>query len=576
MRSKEDLRRILGRIDRKGYKAYKDIQGEYDFSDYTLFVDHVQGDPFASPSRVRARVPQRIAGFPVPLLNTKTRKVALGDYLTRQFQRAIRGCVKGKRGIGNSGVVSIDSPGQEVLERTSIFIYDDSVEARFVMGLPASGRTILAGEAVQMFFQEVPELMRRSLWFRSLNSKEMTTHLEVVEDYEFIRSRLTDSGLVSFIANGSVLPRKSGVDDRPLSSYKDASDQVVLFRSPPALEVEFLTPNRGKIRGTGIPKGVTLIVGGGFHGKSTLLNAVERGVYPHIPGDGREYVVTDPTAVKIRAEDGRRIEKANISPFIRNLPFGKGTDEFSSDNASGSTSQAANIMEALEVGALVLLMDEDTSATNFMIRDLRMQELVSQDKEPITPFIDKVEQLYSELGVSTILVMGGSGDYFDVADTVLMLDQYRSMDVTSRTREIIGMFKNERKKEGGTGFGNVSSRIPLLESFNPRRGKRDVKIDARGLKSILYGRTSIDLSMVEQLLDMSQTRAIGDIIHYYSQKYLKGGDTLSDGLNRVMNDLEEKGLDILSHHKMGNYSLPRIFEVAAAINRMRTLKVRDI
>ncbi len=574
MRSREDLRKTLNRIDRKGYKAYKDIKGEYDFTQFVLCIDHVQGDPFASPSRVRVRVPQVTAKFPGSLISTKTRRIALGDYLTRQFKKAIRDCVKGNRGIGNSGIIDIDRPGQEVLERTSVLIGEDSVEARFVMGLPASGRTILSREASEMFFSEVPGLVKRSLEFQRLNLKHLTNHIEVVEDQEFIRGQLDNHGLVSFIAKGSILPRRSGIDDQPLSRSPDPSGHIVPFETPSSLEVEFITPNRGRIRGMGIPKGVTLIVGGGFHGKSTLLNAIERAIYCHLPEDGREYAVTHPGAVKIRAEDGRRIEKVDISPFIRNLPFGKDTTGFSTDNASGSTSQTANIMEALEVGASVLLMDEDTSATNFMIRDLRMQELVSKDKEPITPFIDKVRQLYTELGVSTILVMGGSGDYFDVADTVLMLDEYRPGDVTARTEEIVQRFKSGRKKEGGAGFGKVSHRVPLSGSFNPQRGKRDVKIDAKGLKNILYGRTSIDLYYVEQLLDTSQTRAIGDIIHYYSQRYLGEGETLKVGLDRVMTDLEAAGLDTLSPRKMGNYALPRIFEVAAAINRIRTLRVK--
>ena len=574
MKSKEELHRILSRIDRKGYKAYKELQGEYDFSFFTLFIDHVQGDPFASPSRVRARVFRKTAAFPDELSATKTRRIALGDYLTRQFQKAIREVVKGNRGIGNSGVIGIDTPGQEVLERTSVLITKDFVEARFVIGLPASGRTILSRQASEMFFQEVPHLVKKSLEWKNLSSKDIKDHVEVVEDQEYIRDRLSDFGLISFVANGSILPRKSGVDDRPLSYAVEPSSRVILFHSPPSLEVELNAPNREAIKGMGIPQGVTLIVGGGFHGKSTLLNAMERGVYSHIPGDGREYVVTDPNAVKIRAEDGRQIEKVNISPFIQNLPFGKDTAAFSTENASGSTSQAANIMEALELGTSALLMDEDTSATNFMIRDLRMQELVSKDKEPITPFLDEVRQLDVELGVSTILVMGGSGDYFDVADTIIMLDEYRPIDVTARTKEIIGKLKNERIREGGNSFGDISHRVPLPERFNPKKGKREVKIDAKGLKSIMYGRTSIDLSNVEQLYDMSQTRAIGDMIHFYSKRYLRGERPLRVGLSEVIKDVKEKGLDSLSPYTVGNYAMPRIFEVAAAINRMRTLKVR--
>jgi len=315
-------------------------------------------------------------------------------------------------------------------------------------------------------------------------------------------------------------------------------------------------------------------VGGGFHGKSTLLSALEKGIYPHLPGDGREYVVTHPAAVKIRAEDGRSVEKVDIRPFINNLPLGKDTAEFSTDNASGSTSQAANIMEALEVGAKVLLIDEDTSATNFMIRDERMQELVSKDKEPITPFLDKVKQLYQDHGVSTVLVMGGSGDYFEVADRVIMMDTYAPKDLTSCVREIMNKSPTRRKAEGKESFGKVPTRIPQPESFDPQRGKRNVKIDAKGLKTIVYGRTAIDLSQVAQVVDESQTRAIGDLIHYCATHYFRGTTSLAEGMQRAMADVAEKGLDILTPFKMGNYARPRLFELAAAINRMRTLKVR--
>ena len=100
----------------------------------------------------------------------------------------------------------------------------------------------------------------------------------------------------------------------------------------------------------GIRKGITLIVGGGYHGKSTLLKALEAGVYNHIAGDGREFVITDDTAFKLRAEDGRSITGVDISPFIKNLPNKKDTVHFSTEDASGSTSQAANLMEALESG----------------------------------------------------------------------------------------------------------------------------------------------------------------------------------------------------------------------------------
>ena len=259
----------------------------------------------------------------------------------------------------------------------------------------------------------------------------------------------------------------------------------------------------------GIPKGVTLVVGGGYHGKSTLLRAIERGVYNHIPGDGREFVVTDPTAVKIRAEDGRNVVGVDISPFIGMLPGGHDTHFFITDNASGSTSQAANILEALEAESKLILLDEDTSATNFMIRDRRMQTLIEKVHEPITPFVDKVRQLYKDYGVSTILVMGGSGDYFEVVDTVIAMVEYEPRDVTGEAKEISDKYPTGRIGEGDAGFGRLPERIPLSEGFDSRKGRREINLRAQGLKTLLFGREEIDLSCVEQLTEDGQVKAIG-------------------------------------------------------------------
>ena len=572
MRLSHELRQILARIDGRGYKAYQDIKGVYDFGEYVLSIDHVQGDPFAAPSRFSVRIKMEKAAFPSWLYANKIRKIALRDFLARAFEQAIGEVAKGRRGTGRSGLFMIDAGGQEVLERNAVVIDHGFVEARFTMGLPAAGRTILGRQAEEMVFVELPQIVRRTLFYRNLPAQKLQEHVQVVEDQEALRDQLEEGGLVAFVGNGSILPRRSGVDDRPLLPGK--GEVVVPFQSPPDLEVELLRPHLGSIRGMGVPRGVTLIAGGGFHGKSTLLRALERGVYNHIPGDGREWAITIQEAVKIRAEDGRYIEKVDISPFIRNLPFGKDTAAFSTENASGSTSQAANIMEALEIGAKLLLIDEDTSATNFMIRDARMQALVAKAKEPITPFVDKVRQLYHEYGVSTVLVMGGSGDYFDQADTILMLDEYRPVHVTKPAKAIVEAFPTKRMSEGGEAFGKLPHRRPLPESFDPSRGSRDVKIDAKGLKSILFGTTSIDLSALEQLVDLSQTRAVGEAIYYYATHYAARGFSLKEGLQRLMEDLEKGGLDILSPFKVGNLARPRVFEIAFAINRMRSLKVQ--
>jgi predicted ABC-class ATPase len=531
-------------------------------------VDHVQGDPYAAPSRLRIIVSQNLAGFPSDLFSSPVRQTALEDFLTRAFDRSIRKIAKGSRGMGKSGFIGIDCGKQEVLKRTSMFVSEKEVEARFVMGLPARGRTILGREAIEMFLKEVPEIAAHSLFYESLNHDDIKMHVEVVEDQEFLRNELDSKGLVAFVADGSILPRRSGIDDRPLK------EDPVPFVSPDSFRVSFTPPNRGPVEGMGIPTGITLIVGGGFHGKSTLLNALKRSVFPHIPGDGREYVVTDPTAVKIRAEDARSVVGVDISPFIQNLPYGKDTRFFSTTNASGSTSQAANIIEALEMGSRTLLIDEDTSATNFMIRDERMQALVSKEKEPITPFVDKVRQLKEEHGVSTVLVMGGSGDYLDVAERAIMMRDYLPVDVTEEAGKVVTEHVTRRKSEGGKDFGEIRKRYPLPSGFDPSRGKREVKIDAKGLQEILFGREKIELGALEQLLDISQTRAVGDMIYYFSATYAKQERSLQEGLEHLFQDIEKRGLDLLSPYKLGNYAMPRIFELAFAINRMRSFQVR--
>lgn len=569
MTGNEELKRTLYRIDGKGYKAYKDIRGLYEFPHYILIVDYVQGDPFASPSRIRVKVPQSDASFPYDTFSTRSREIALRDYLTRCFHEASRRFSKAGRGTGKSGLIYIDQPGQEILERTSVFVNKEYVEARFFMGLPAFGRRIAGRQAVKMFFEELPQIIRASLFYDSLDSEELYRHVKTTEDADFIREHLQERRLVAFVADGAILPRKSGIDPKPLELEK-----AVSFRSPSSLRVEFELPNHGMITGMGIPEGVTLIVGGGYHGKSTLLSALELGVYNHIPGDGREFVVSTADTLKIRAEDSRRIEKVDISPFISNLPFSQDTRAFSTEDASGSTSQAANIIEGIEAGAKVLLIDEDSSATNFMIRDHRMQELISKDKEPITPFIDKVRQLYTELGISTVLVIGGSGDYFDVADLVIGMVEYLPEDMTKRAKKIAEKYRAERIPEGGESFGEITQRIPLSQSFDPSRGRREVKISSRGLHSIVFGTHNIDLGAVEQLVDISQTRTIGDAI-YYATRFMDGTRTLREIIDLLIKEIDDKGLDILSPGLSGDYARFRALEFAAAVNRLRTLRVKQ-
>lgn len=567
-----DLKRILGRVNGRSYKAYKEIAGQYDFPRFRLSIDHVQGDPFASPSRLRVRVTQDVAQYPVALFRNGSRQTGLESYLAAAFHQACR-AVAGRSGSGKSGLIEIDGPGQQVLAQTAVIISPDFVEARFRVGLPARGRTILGHVASNMLCETIPQLVEAALVYQNGRSDLMRAFALNNEDADALRQQLSEKGLVAFVADKAVLPRRSGIDDRPLKE-----NGVVAFRSPNSLRVTMTLPNRGEVTGMGIPAGVTLIVGGGFHGKSTLLNGLERGVYNHRPGDGREMVVTNEKAVKIRAEDGRFVSGVDISPFINNLPFGQPTNAFSTDNASGSTSQAANILEALEMGAELLLIDEDTAATNFMIRDQRMQALIAKDKEPITPFIDKVRQLYDESGVSTILVIGGSGDYFDVADHVIALDSYAVSDVTAAAKQIASQSDQRRQREGGQGFGMITHRCPQPRSLNPRKGRRDVNVKTRGLDTIQFGESNIELDGVAQLVNSSQTRAIAAALVYASERYVDGKRPFADIINCVMGDIAQHGLNVISDYRypVGDLAYFRPFELAAAFNRLRTLRVSQL
>ncbi len=567
MANQEKLRQQLLQLDGRGYKAYRDIEGSYEFPDFTLIIDRTQGDPFASPSHVRVKVSGEIAGFPHQLYQTKSRAIALRDYLTRQFDSYAHSISK-RRGTGNSGLIGIVRTGQEVLERSSVLIDDELIEVRFVVGLPAGGRRILGQQAVEMLCEQIPQLVDRTLKYYHLDPQKIQRHVEIVEDADWLRQQLAERRLVAFIPNGAILPRRSGVDDQPLQS------EAIAFQSPISLQVEFNCPNQGLIVGMGVPAGITLIVGGGYHGKSTLLRAIELGVYNHIPNDGREFAVTHPAAVKIRAEDGRNIVGVDISPFINHLPQGKSTTNFSTTNASGSTSQAANIMEALEAGAKVLLVDEDTAATNFMIRDKRMQALIAKDQEPITPFIDKVRQLYTDYGVSTILVMGGSGDYFEVADTVIAMQNFQPEDVTAKAKAIAQQYTYLRTPEGGENFGRITPRIPLPESIDPSYRHKQVRLKVRDVDEVVFGTEDIDLSAVEQIVDTAQSRAIAAAMVYAVRRYIDSKRTLAEILTLVMADIESQGLDILTPFPQCDLAIFRQFELAAAINRLRSLGVR--
>ncbi|TMW73500.1 ABC-ATPase domain-containing protein [Alteribacter natronophilus] len=555
----DKLMQTLRSLDGKSYKALKQIQGTYRGNGFTLKIDYVQGDPFASPSRLRVLIPFSRLKTDESILETSHRKIAAEDFIARQVQKQIRKRKSEKMGTGKGGLVYIDAPGQEVLQRTAVKLSSTYIDIRFSAGLPANGRRIRGNDAARLAGEIIPRMAQNAV--DELSPQDLSDHLELADDQQVIRRYLSDHDYVSFVSNGAVLPRESGVSSRPMKN-------AVPFQSPEAFEQTIPLTNGKSVTGMALPAGLTLIAGGGYHGKSTLLHAIERGIYNHVKGDGRELTITNDSAVKIRAEDGRGVHNVNITPFISDLPFKKNTESFSTPDASGSTSQAAAVMEALEAGSRLLLMDEDTTATNFMIRDARMQRLV--ENEPITPFVDHAAALTKDLGVSVILAVGGSGDYFEHADQVITMKEYHPYDRTDEAKQIAAELITGRRELAGSPLHIPEARHFDRSSFKQQWDHKQ-KVDAKGLHLILFGRNAIDLSSLEQLVDLSQTRAIARMISILVKNEKENG-TVNDLTEKLYKKIEQDGLDVLSPFKdqhPGDLALPRREELTAALNRFR-------
>ena len=569
MRPAEELRKLVENLDGKDYGAYQFLKGSWDFRGFTLYIDKIPKDPYAPPHSgvYRVRVNCDTAGFDKSFAASGINNTAFCDFLTRAFHHSCDNFAGERRGTGNSGVITIAKPGQEILERTSVVANNEFIEARFFIGLPASGRRVNAKTAVEMLLDDLPKIVESSLLCKNLDNDTLALHIATAQDAEFLRGALDKNGLVAFIADGAILPRRSGVDPGPL----DESTSIK-FESPETLRKSFDLPNKGAITGMGVPRGVTLIVGGGFHGKSTLLQAIELGVYNHIPGDGREYCVTCTEAVKIRATSGRSVVKTDISSFIKGIPNGGDTSSFSSSNASGSTSQAAFLAESIEVDAKLLLMDEDTCATNFMFRDRRMQELVAKKDEPITTFVDRVRELFEERNISTILVMGGSGDYFDVADNVIQMTEFEPSEVTLHAHEIAKSFSTDRSKEGEGSFNMPRKRAPLSNWIEPKNEYGHFRISAPAQGQLIFGKARIDLSDLPQIVDFAQTKAIGLAI-YRAIKYMDGTNNFGQVIEKIVEEIDQEKLDVLDKNLTGDIARFRGIDFASVLNRMRDLEV---
>jgi len=563
----QNLADLLILVEGLGYKAYKRLQGEFEFAEFRLFIDHVQGDPFAEPSRCRVVLPLDSIPLVGYLYDNSIRRIATEDYLGRCFALAIDTIVEGSRGSGRSGEFEIARYGQQVLSRSTVSIDSSLLEVRFQIGLPANNRRIDAKQARVMLFEELPDIVKSMMVQIGQNPEAVERHVDCVEDQQYLRAQLESLNLVAFVADGSNLARQSGVDDRPLSD-------AIRIEAPDSIAIELPLKHRSAVTGAAFPRGINLIVGGGFHGKSTLLRAIEQGIYDHIPGDGRELVVSDSSCFKLRAEDGRAISGVDIRPFIQNLPGGKDCAFFSTSNASGSSSQAASIVEAISAGVKTILLDEDTSASNFLIRDQRMQSLVPKAKEPITPLLQRIRQLRDQHDISVVMVMGGSGDYFSVADQVLMMDSYQPVDVTLKARQLAQ--PDVAAESDVDQIIQGSKRIPISDCLSMTGPTGKPKIKSFGTRLLQFGVEDIPLQSLEQLVDTAQLLTIGYLIGKFQQNDSLQDADIAIGLEQQYEQFKQLGFDAITPYPMGKLALPRLQELVAVVNRMRMLKLRKL
>ena len=582
MYPREQLRRTLARIDGRPFPAYRDLSGAYDFGDFRLHVDHVQADPYAAPSRLRVLIPAAGSGLVPDDWRDTARRVAVEDWLLRRLASALGRATDGAAGAGPPGAEGVADgppaghlhvlmPGQQVLDRSAVAVRAGAVELRLTCDLPADRRSVLGRRAAAVIDIALPAAVLAMPPRGAADRASLAAHIALVEDQEALRAELASRGWVAFLADGSILPRRSGSSDLPLGHR-----EAVRLLAPESLAATVRLPHRGEVRGLPVPSGVTLVVGGAYHGKSTLLRAIERGIYNHVAGDGRELCVSDPRAVSVAADDGRPVAGVDIAAFVRTLPGGRDTKRFRTTAASGSTSQAAALCEALEMGARCLLLDEDRSAANFMSRDARMRALVPDDEDPVVPFVERIHWLYRGRGVSTVLALGGAGTFLDVADRVIRMRNYQPLDVTADAAAVaarLPVAPAGAPAPAPAAPPRALAPEPFLAVAGP--GGR-VRARPRGRDGIAVGDAHVDLSHLTQVADEAQLRALADMLPR-AAAYADGSRTLPEVVAEVERDIDRLGLEVLSPWPgqcPGDYARPRGMELAAAINRVPGLRLQ--
>lgn len=567
MKDKEEFYGLLGEIDGKDFAEYARIIGDFDFSRYIVKFNRLPSESEGTAVLFVVRVPQNVAGFPPHLHSTPIRRTALEDLLTRRVATAMDGLATyDDEGISRRRL-SVAAPGQKILPRSSMVVADDYVEARLVVNLPARRGRILGDEARDVFFRELPAVVNSALIFCNLDEREIDRFVDVMEDADAVRQALPTRGLVSFVGEGAFLTR---LDHSDQPDY----DRDVPFMVPEEMRVEVKVPNAGSVHGMGIPSGITVILGDAYSGRADLMKALSAGIYNHIPGDGREFVITVPDAVYISAEDRRSVQRVDISAFVRHNPAGRDVKQYVTTHADPCAAEAASTVEALEIGARVLLFDESDSNPGFLCQDSRLKGLASGAEPRFVPLSARARQLADELGIS-IVVAGASSvtEFIPVADTVLRIDNHQVFDVTKEAKQL-AVQPTDLKPEASEVAKLVErSRWVVPSSIDPSSGRHDAVIEAVSLDRLRFGSTEIDLKGIGQLADGYQTATIGLILYYAKVRYMDEGRPIREILDLVDRDLSTEGLECLSRELRGDLARPRRYEIAAALNRLKTLRI---
>jgi len=560
-------------LNGKNYGLYKSLaEKPWDFGDFVLEFLHVQGDPYAPASRVTIRAKLQILGYAAEWGGTFERRLALSDFLHRKLSRLVQ-----EKYPDKDAAVIFDVAGPEMLVRNSLWIDNGELRACLQVKLPGEGRKIQAELAAEILTMVLPDLVSAGLYYDRSDEGALQEHYRVLAERKEILSQLDAQGLCAFVPDGAVLPRASGLSEMPLES-------AVPFTAPEEMAVTLNVCGR-EIRGMGIPKGISVITGGAFHGKSTLLQALTRSVYPHIPGDGREGIVIDETALRIGVEDGRSVRCTDLSMFVRDLPGGVSTKNFNTLSASGSTSEAANLLEAMEAGSQTFLIDEDSSAVNFLIRDIRVRKLLGNDREPLIPLTDRIKDL-AAAGFSFILVAGACGDYLDLADNIIVMANYKAECAKFTPAPSTSSWRGEAPT-GSTEPAEVTKprafatyMLPLQKSVRPTSAvERQVKVKLAGDTLLQIGFLVSDTSRLNTLVDKQQRFGAGFLLLNLLQNAASNTDADSSGntaaqsvagvAQKLCDNIKNVGFRNLPQGMSREMSLPRPVDIACVAFRLR-------